>query len=304
MKKFSEEIINEILQKYDKGQSITSLNKEYHTTKVRDLLIENNRQVPESRKGIGGRKRQCTLNENYFQELDSKDKAYFLGFIYADGFITKPSHGQNILGLTLAEIEPIDKFKKYIQTNKKVGYYKKTSSYSNKSYEYKLALNSDKLVSDIEKLGVIERKTLTLTFPNLREDLIPHFIRGYFDGDGSVFLHKDSREEYSYNEYLGINICGTKEFLIALTKHLPFLEEGQCIYKEERKETNCWNLKMASNIRSLELYHYMYKDCNDLYLSRKREKFENLIKDKGSTTIITNPTNNNKEYINLCYLED
>lgn len=303
MKKFSEEIINEILQKYDNGQSITSLNKEYHTTKVRDLLIENNRQVPESRKGIGGRKRRCTLNENYFQELDSKDKAYFLGFIYADGFITKPSHGQNILGLTLAEIEPIDKFKKYIQTNKKVGYYKKTSSYSNKSYEYKLALNSDKLVSDIEKLGVIERKTLTLTFPNLREDLIPHFIRGYFDGDGSVFLHKDSREEYSYNEYLGINICGTKEFLIALTKHLPFLEEGQCIYKEERKETNCWNLKMASNIRSLELYHYMYKDCNDLYLSRKREKFENFIRDKGSTTIITNPTNN-KEYINLCYLED
>lgn len=303
MKKFSEEIINEILQKCDNGQSITSLNKEYHTTKVRDLLIENNRQVPESRKGIGGRKRQCTLNENYFQELDSKDKAYFLGFIYADGFITKPSHGQNILGLTLAEIEPIDKFKKYIQTNKKVGYYKKTNSYSNKSYEYKLALNSDKLVSDIEKLGVIERKTLTLTFPNLREDLIPHFIRGYFDGDGSVFLHKDSRKEYSYNEYLGINICGTKEFLVALTKHLPFLEEGQCIYKEERKETNCWNLKMASNIRSLELYHYMYKDCNDLYLSRKREKFENFIKDKGSTTIITNPTNN-KEYINLCYLED
>lgn len=303
MKKFSEEIINEILQKYDNGQSITSLNKEYHTTKVRDLLIENNRQVPESRKGVGGRKRQCTLNENYFQELDSKDKAYFLGFIYADGFITKPSQGQNILGLTLAEIEPIDKFKKYIQTNKKVGYYKKTNSYSNKSYEYKLALNSDKLVSDIEKLGVVERKTLTLTFPNLREDLIPHFIRGYFDGDGSVFLHKDSRKEYSYNEYLGINICGTKEFLVALTKHLPFLEEGQCIYKEKRRETNCWNLKMISNIRSLELYHYMYKDCDDLYLSRKREKFENFIKDKGSTTIITSPTNN-KEYIDLCYLED
>ena len=303
MKKFSEEITNEILQKYDNGQSITSLNKEYHTTKVRDLLIENNRQVPESRKGIGGRKRQCTLNENYFQELDSKDKAYFLGFIYADGFITKRSQGQSILGLTLAEIEPIDKFKKYIQTDKKVGYYKKSNGYSDKSYEYKLALISDKLVSDIEKLGVVERKTLTLTFPDIREDLIPHFIRGYFDGDGSVFLYKDSRKEYSYNEYLGINICGTKEFLVALTKHLPFLEEGQCVYKEKRRETNCWNLKMISNIRSLELYHYMYKDCDDLYLSRKREKFENFIKDKGSTTIITSPTSN-KEYLNLCYLED
>lgn len=304
MNKFSEEIINEILQKYDNGQSITSLNKEYHTTKIRDLLIENNRQVPESRKGIGGRKRQCSLDENYFQELDSKDKAYFLGFIYADGFITKRSQGQNILGLTLAEIEPIDKFKKYIQTDKKVGYYKKTNSYSDKSYEYKLALVSDKLVSDIEKLGVIERKTLTLTFPDLREDLIPHFIRGYFDGDGSVFLHTcksgDGIHEY---ECLGINICGTKEFLTALSVHLPFIGEGQCIYKEKRKETNCWNLKLASNVKSLELYHYMYKDCDDLYLSRKKEKFENFIKDKGSTTTITNPTSS-KEYINLCYLED
>ena len=58
---------------------------------MRDLLIENNRQVPESRKGVGGSKRKYSLNENYFQELDSKDKAYFLGFIYADGFITKRS---------------------------------------------------------------------------------------------------------------------------------------------------------------------------------------------------------------------
>lgn len=303
MKKFSEEIVNEILQKYDSGQSITSLNKEYHTTKVRDLLIENNRQVPVSKKGIGGNKRKYPLNENYFQELDSKDKAYFLGFIYADGFITKRSQGQSVLGLTLAEIEPIDKFKKYIQTDKKVGYYKKTNGYSDKSYEYKLALISDKLVSDIEKLGVTERKTLTLTFPDIQKDLIPHFIRGYFDGDGSVFLHKDSREECSENMYLGVNICGTKEFLTTLSKYLPFIEEGQCIYKEKRRETNCWNLKINSNIRSLELYHYMYKDCDDLYLSRKKEKFENFIKDKGSTTIITNPTNN-KEYLNLCYLED
>ena len=129
--------------------------------------------------------------------------------------------------MTLAEIEPIDKFKKYIQTDKKVGYYKKTNGYSDKSYEYKLALISDKLVSDIEKLGVVERKTLTLTFPDLREDLIPHFIRGYFDGDGSVFLHtRKSGDGIHECECLGINICGTKEFLITLSTHLPFIDEG------------------------------------------------------------------------------
>lgn len=302
MKKFEEKTVNEILEKYDKGQSITSLNKEYHTTKIRDLLIQNNRKVPESRKGQGGAKRKYSLNENYFECLDSKDKAYFLGFIYADGFITKRSSGQNILGITLAESEPLDKFKKYINCNKPIGVYKKTNSYSDKSIEHKLALVSDKLVSDIEKLGVVERKTLVLTFPDLPEELIPHFIRGYFDGDGSVFIHKDCRPEYDI-KYLGIDICGTKEFLEGLSSHLDFLDENPCIYKEKRKETNCWNIKFASNIRSLNLYHYMYKDCDDLYLSRKKEIFENFIKERGSETIITNPTNN-KEYLNLCYVED
>lgn len=301
MKKFEKNTIDEILAKYDSGQSITRLNKEYHTTKVRDILLQNNRVVPESKKGFGGAKRKYTLNEDYFEKLDSKDKAYFLGFIYADGFITKRSQGQNILGITLAEDEPLEKFKKYINCNKPIGIYKKINSYSDKSIEHKLALISDKLVSDIEKLGVIERKTLILTFPDLSKDLIPHFIRGYFDGDGSVFLHKDSRKEYPEKVYLGINICGTKEFLEGLLSHLPFIEDNLCIYKELRKETNCWNIKFNSNIRSLNLYHYMYKDCGDLYLSRKKEKFENFIKDKGSETIITNPT---KEYLNLCYLED
>lgn len=302
MKKFEEKTVNEILEKYDKGQSITSLNKEYHTTKIRDLLIQNNRKVPESRKGQGGAKRKYSLNENYFECLDSKDKAYFLGFIYADGFITKRSSGQNILGITLAESEPLDKFKKYINCDKPIGIYKKTNSYSDKSVEHKLALISDKLVSDIEKLGVIEQKTLVLTFPEMSEELIPHFIRGYFDGDGSVFIHKDSRSK-EVRDYLGISICGTKEFLEGLVKHLDFLDENPCIYKEERRETNCWNLKFSSNIRSLNLYHYMYKDCDDLYLSRKKEIFENFIKERGSETIITNPTNN-KEYLNLCYVED
>lgn len=303
--KLTEIQIKEVLKKYDNGQSITSLNKEYHTTKIREILIQNNRKVPERKpKGSGGgAKSKYHFNKDYFENIDSKDKAYFLGFIYADGFITKPDWGQAKLGITLAEEEPIIKFKKYINSDNPIGIYTKgKNSYSEGKTEYKFALTSDKLVVDLEKIGVIERKTLVLTFPELREDLIPHFIRGYFDGDGSVFLHKDSRKEYCNNMYLGINICGTKEFLDKLLEHLSFIENSNCIYKELRKTTNCWNLKFESNIRSLKLYHYMYKDCDDLYLSRKKEIFENFIKEKGSETIITNPTN--KDYLKLCYLED
>lgn len=299
-KKFEQHVIDEIIRQYREGKSITRLNKEFHTTKVRDILIANNIPVPEKGKAIGGAKRLYSLDETYFENIDSKDKAYFLGFIYADGFITKRSSGQNVLGITLSESEPLDKFKKYIKTDKPYGIYNKTSSYSDKSIEYKLAIISNKIVEDIEKLGVVERKTLILSFPDfLDKELIPHFIRGYFDGDGSIFLTKPKNRD---SDYLGINICGTKEFLIGLRKHLDFLGDSECIYKELRNTTNCWNIKLLSNLRSLGLYHYLYKDCDDLYLSRKREIFENFIKEEGSETIITNPTN--KEYLKLCYLED
>lgn len=291
MKKFEQEVINSILKDYDNGVCITKLCTKYHTTLIREILVQNNRKVPEKRT-CGGSRRKYTLNENYFEKVDSKDKVYFLGFIYADGFITKRKQGQNVLGITLAEDEPLEKISKYIDSNKPIKIYKKVNGYSEKSYEHKLAFISDKLVSDIEKLGVIERKTLTLTFPKfLKPEFIPHFIRGYFDGDGSVFLHKGNHKDKE-RYYLGIDICGTEEFLTELKNNLPFLsKEDKCIYKELRRETNCWNLKLTSNLRSLNLYHFMYKDCDDLYLSRKKKVFEDYIKDKGSETIIDIPTN-------------
>lgn len=302
--KLTNEQIQEILEKYDKGQSITSLNKEYHTTKVRTLLVDNGRNVPErTQKGRGGGlKRKYDCNDDYFAVIDTKDKAYFLGFIYADGFITKPDSGQAKLGITLAEIEPIEKFKKYINTDRPIGIYTKgKNSYSEGKIEYKFAIASDKLVSDLEKLGVIERKTLVLKFPKLREDLIPHFIRGYFDGDGSIYYHVTKNH---LNPRLGINICGTKEFLDEMVKYLPSAKSNN-VYKEKRRITNCWNIKLVSNIECLQVYHYLYKDCDDLYLTRKRTKFEDFIKERGSETIIANPTYSGyKEYLNYCYLED
>lgn len=89
-----------------------------------------------------------------------------------------------------------------------------------------------------------------------------------------------------------------------MVKYLP-LAKGNNVYKEKRRITNCWNIKLASNKICLQVYHYLYKDCNDLYLTRKRAKFEDFIKERGSETIIANPTYSGyKEYLNYCYLED
>ena len=245
-------------------------------------------------------------DETYFSQIDTPDKAYWLGFIYADGFICKSENGNPVLGITLAEPEPIEKIKIALKSNLPIRSYKKVNGYSDKSIEYKVAFHSKQMVEDLEKWGCVERKTFKLKFPDfLSEELIPHFIRGYFDGDGSVFLHINKANNKEYVS-LGAQFSGIHDFLFDMKQHFTFLnKEDKCLYQDTRKETNCWRIQLNSIIRTLKLYHYMYKDCpQEICLSRKREKFENFIKDRGSETTITNPIYGDAEYKDLCYLED
>lgn len=293
MRTLGEEEIKEIIRLYTCERiSINKLKKLFKLQfeDVKILLIENGitpRNHRESRLTY-------SYNEDYFSEIDTEDKAYWLGFIYADGFITKRTYGNPVFGITLAEKEPLELLNECMSSNKPIGVYKKVNSYNSESIEYKLAFCSKKLVSDLEKWGCVERKTFKLKFPNISRELIPHFIRGYFDGDGSVFIHNQKANNKEYF-FLGVTICGTNSFLNELTKHIGF---ESCIYKDKRKETDCYSIKIASNVRALTLYHYMYKKAK-CFLSRKRKKFEDFIKDKGSTTIIGNPT-----YKELLYIED
>ena len=305
MRKLTEQEIKDIVRLYtEEKMSISKLRPIFKLQfeDIKQVLIDNGIQ-PRSHRDS---RKIYNYDESYFSRIDTPDKAYWLGFIYADGFITKHTNGSPVFGITLAESEPLEKIKKAMKSNKPIGMYKKTNSYSSKSIEYKLAFCSKQLVEDLEKWGCVENKTFKLKFPDfLDENLIPHFIRGYFDGDGSVYLHtqKTNGKEYIM---LGSQFTGIKSFLEEMVKHFNFLHDNEkCLYQDTRKETDCWNIQLNSNLRTLKLYHYMYKDCpENICLSRKRKKFEDFIKDRGSTTIITNPIYGDAEYKNLCYLED
>ena len=305
MRKLTEQEIKDIIRLYtEEKMSISKLRPLFKLQfeDIKQVLIDNGIQ-PRSHRDS---RKIYDYDESYFSRIDTPDKAYWLGFIYADGFITKRANGSPVFGITLAESEPLEKIKKAMKSNKPIGMYKKTNSYSNKSIEYKLAFCSKQLVEDLEKWGCVENKTFKLKFPDfLNENLIPHFIRGYFDGDGSVYLHtqKTNGKEYIM---LGSQFSGIKSFLEEMIKHFNFLHDDEkCLYQDTRKETDCWRIQLNSNLRTLKLYHYMYKDCpENICLSRKRKKFEDFIKDRGSTTIITDPIYGNAEYKNLCYLED
>lgn len=215
-------------------------------------------------------KRKYKLDETVFEKIDSEESAYWLGFIFADGFITKRKSGQDVFSIKSSEIEPLEKIRNFLKTDKPVYKFISNNGYNKGKHYYQLTIVSNKIVNDLEKLGCVSNKSLILKYPNISKELNNHFIRGYFDGDGSVYYHY--QKQY---KYLGINICGTYEFLSDLLKSIDF--KGKCLYKEKRKQTNCWNIKFLSNKRCVSFLNYIYNNST-VYLSRKRETFNDYNK--------------------------
>ena len=126
--------------------------------------------------------RTYSVNEDYFNKIDSEDKAYFLGLLYADGYNYTAGKNKHF-SLSLVDTDVLILFKKAI--NSKHSIYKIKLQNERYTQQYRLQINSKKLCERLTQLGCIQNKGKVLTFPsndNLPQELIPHFIRGYFDG--------------------------------------------------------------------------------------------------------------------------
>ena len=148
------------------------------------------------------KRNQCKFNHHYFDKIDSPEKSYWLGFLMADGTISdRAKKGALQLQIHLAnkDIEHLKKFHLAIESDNAIHYEADGSIRSSHSSDY--------LCEALINLGCTSRKTFTLEFPKLPDELINHFIRGYFDGDGSACIHKGR---------LFIHFLGTYNFIETL----------------------------------------------------------------------------------------
>lgn len=128
---------------------------------------------------------ETKFNEHIFDVIDTEEKAYWLGFIFADGYISSRDNGFE-LSLKGSDIEHLHKFNKFMEHNKdnvKLGEVK------NKDKTFlrcRWGIVNKHLWNTLNNLGCTPRKSLTLQFPNISEELEIPFIRGYFDGDGCL----------------------------------------------------------------------------------------------------------------------
>ena len=223
-----------------------------------------------------------SCNKDYFEIIDTEDKAYWLGFMYADGFIQSNGGGSRKigLGLSVADIEHLEKFKKCLEYDGLIHIYKtgKTAYVEGLNY-CKLVITEEKLASDLCDKGCVEHKTNMLKFPTEKQvpkELVRHFIRGYFDGDGSIYYMSD-KEDKSKHSY-GISFVGTEDMLTGILNQLitdkAILKKYSLRKRQPEHTIEYFNFGGNFNVRGF--CEYIYQDAT-IYLDRKYQKYQELL---------------------------
>lgn len=203
------------------------------------------------------------FNIHYFDEINTEDKAYWLGFLYADGCVSSSTAAIS-LDLKSADIEHLIKFQEYLQARNNPRL-QITEKYNRCRFIVGNKLFHDNLV----KLGCTPRKSLTLKFPTfISDDLIRHFIRGYFDGDGTISYScmKDNKVTIS------CAVIGTKEFLEGMADVLlkyGITGTSKLLHPDSK---NSYNMSF-SKTNSVKLSIILYSQST-IYLTRKYKRYE------------------------------
>ena len=269
---------------YKGGKSLMAIAKLLgisHGRSIRKVLIENGIKI---RIQTVNRDNLHKIDLDFFKNIDSGEKAYWLGYITADGYITKNGYR---LRLVSKDKEIIEKFQKSLKSTHPISYHETYDKRTQKIYKsWYIQMNGKLLVEHLNKLGVFNKKSNNCEFPNIDEKFYSDYIRGLFDGDGSVFYKRIS---------LGCSLIATEDILFFIQK---FLCKKFGIFKSKL-------MIVKDNIKKLCIYKnkdikifldYIYKNSKEnIRLSRKYNlyyhhyysKIRYILADLDGTLVIT-----------------
>ena len=209
-----------------------------------------------------------TVNHDFFDQIDTEEKAYILGFICADGHIDRKK-GCIVIALQDSDYKILEKIRSCLNSNHPiVRNIQRKNPYTKANHlvtpQCAITISGKKLVAPLFNMGLNNRKTYTLDstiMKYLPENLIRHFLRGYFDGDGNIVWKKHYS---SGNKYL-IQVAGNKDFLLSsFQKYFP----TQNVLYKYKTSKQCYVWKVSDRLKVLEFLNYIYSDAK-IYLDRK-----------------------------------
>lgn len=224
--------------------------------------------------------RKSNVNNLIFSKIDTEEKAYWLGFLYADGnvgFDESKNINRVEIGLKESDHEHLIKFTKFLDSQKEIKFRKSTKS-------CRIMFSSKSMCEDLIKLGCVPKKSLILKFPTydqVPKILMRHFIRGYFDGDGCLSLSKKSST-------FTVSVIGTKEFLTGILNEMNIKNLG-VMKKDKRHKNNTFYIRFKIK-EGFDFLKQIYSD-SIIFLDRKKELFNiavnrrNFIDNKRAKTV-------------------
>jgi hypothetical protein len=223
---------------------------------------------------------QTFYKENYFEKIDSSEKAYALGLIMTDGYIIKNYRGFGIQ-LTKKDGYILDKISKSIGSTNKISlisYEERRKSHPNVKDMMRLIITNEKIAQDLKKLGVTKRKSKTLKYNGcVPKKYLSHFFRGLIDGDGTIGTHSKNG-----NIWCKL-VSSSKKFiydLYSIVIPFDFYINKSTYFYGSNKEKKCVMYSLCvggGNHKTKGFLKWLYTDKGDFFLRRKYEKVQNYI---------------------------
>lgn len=213
------------------------------------------------------------IREDYFKDIDTPEKAYWLGLIGADGCVSKYKYYESYkFSIALQEKDGEILSLLGEVTGALAKPFKRTKEDYNRQDQVRLVVSNKEFCLNLIKQGIVPAKTLIYQFPNesqVPNHLIWHYIRGYFDGDGCIFFKQEREKQLDYC----VQWTGTKSLLEGIDTRLKDVGVKSLLSKNTNDKV--YTLKVSSLRDIKKVFNLMYKDAS-LFLRRKFNKFNEL----------------------------
>jgi hypothetical protein len=241
---------------YFPHRSLTSI---YH--KAHRLGLENNIKP-----------RRYRLAETFFKEWTS-EMAYVLGWLFSDGNVDSELRTFRIK-LAIKDIDILRKIRHVLGSNARISIVSQVLPSKKSVNRYALlAIHSRQVCKDLMALGCTPKKTKKFIAPGMPFSMASHFMRGYFDGDGSI----------SFNPPNTIRLRIVSSNVKIINWMADIFRERLSIPRNVKKLKNIWQCDYYGN-NARAICSWMYSDCRELYLERKRKRYINHLEKLSSCT--------------------
>lgn len=220
--------------------------------------------------GLKGKRNSCyVLDEQYFSRIDTPAKAYFLGFLASDGCLWNDDYRFLVkLQLQKRDKHILELFSQEIKTNKPL-------IKSPNGNQFCIEVCSETMFKDLVKLGLTPRKTQVYQLKILEhEELMPHFLRGFFDGDGCITFSQKKKVEDLLPSDFKVTITGATLATQTIFDYLKEQQLSPARYDVTANKYNfgCYTIEFTNNQSIYEFLTYIYKDAGKYCLKRKQDR--------------------------------